>query len=138
MLNPEDKIIQELRCHHISVTANRIKVLSAAYQLKNIISTVTVQKAISYTIERTSVHRALRLLCKKGFLLPVPNTNGLIEYRVPDQGNNCFAQKKATFICLQCGQYNDIVIKEALWDVQKKISIENVIIEGVCEQCGSV
>lgn len=136
MIRDNDKIIQELKRHHISVTTNRVKVLSVAYQLKNNISTATVQKAIDYTIERTSVHRALRLFCKKGVLLAVPNTNGLIEYKVTDQHINCYDQKKAQFICLQCGQFNDIIIKEELWDGQKKISIEKVIIEGVCEQCG--
>lgn len=135
MLTHEDKIIQELKRHHISVTVNRVKVLSTAYQLQNNISTVTIQKAIDYTIERTSVHRALRLFCKKGVLLPVPNINGLIEYQVTSVNYN--DQKKATFICLQCGQYDDIIIKEELCEAPKKISIEKVIIEGLCEQCGT-
>ena len=95
MLTHEDKIIQELKRHHISVTVNRVKVLSTAYQLQNNISTVTIQKAIDYTIERTSVHRALRLFCKKGVLLPVPNINGLIEYQVTSVNYN--DQKKGYF-----------------------------------------
>jgi Fe2+ or Zn2+ uptake regulation protein len=139
MVRNNDKIIQELRKHHISVTANRVKILSIAFQLKSNINTVTVLKAIDYAIERTSVHRALRLFCKKGLLLPVPNTNRLIEYQVIPRtsgigGNN---QKKASFICLQCGQFDDIIIKEEVCEPPKKISISKVIIEGFCEQCGS-
>jgi Fe2+ or Zn2+ uptake regulation protein len=136
MLTHEDQIIQELKRHHISVTGNRVKILSTAYRLQHNISTVTIQKAIEYTIERTSVHRALRLFCKKGVLLPVPNTNGLIEYKIIGLPIECNDQKKATFTCLQCGHFKDIVMKEALWEVPQKISIEKVIIEGLCEQCG--
>jgi Fe2+ or Zn2+ uptake regulation protein len=136
MLSNEDKIVQELRRHHISVTANRVRVLSTAYQLQHRISTVTVQKAIGYTIERTSIHRALRLFCKKGVLLPVPNTNGLIEYEVIVNPANSNVQKKATFICLQCGQLHELMLQEQLLNDEKKISVKKVIIEGLCEQCG--
>ena len=136
MLTHDNRIIQELRKHHISVTANRVKILSTAYRLQHNISTVTIQKAIDYTIERTSVHRALRLFCKKGVLLPVPNTSGLIEYKIIGFHIECHDQKKATFICLECGQFKDIIMKEELLDVPKKISIEKVTFEGLCEQCG--
>jgi Fe2+ or Zn2+ uptake regulation protein len=136
MLTHDNRIIQELRKHHISVTANRVKILSTAYRLQHNISTVTIQKAIDYTIERTSVHRALRLFCKKGVLLPVPNTNGLIEYKIIGLHIECNDQKKATFICLHCGQFNAITIKEEFLEIPKKISIEKVIFEGFCEQCG--
>jgi Fe2+ or Zn2+ uptake regulation protein len=137
MLTHDDQISQELRKHQIAVTANRVRVLSVAYLLESNISTVTVQKAVNYTIERTSVHRALRLFCKKGVLLPVPNTNGLIEYKVTGLPIECCDQKKATFVCLHCGLFNDIAIKEKLWEVPQKIRIEKVILEGLCEQCGA-
>ena len=135
MRTHDDQIIEELRMHHISVTANRVKILSTTYQLQNNITTPTVQKAIDYTIERTSVHRALRLFCEKGVLLPVPNINGLIEYKVTRQHIHC-CQKKATFICLQCGQLHELMLQEQVLNDEKKISVKKVIIEGLCEQCG--
>jgi Fe2+ or Zn2+ uptake regulation protein len=137
MLTHDDHIVQALRKHHISVTANRVKVLRTAYQLKKSISTAAVQKAIGYTIERTSIHRSLRLFCEKGFLVAVPNTTGLIEYNVPDPGTNCKAEQKATFICSQCGKMHETLFTKAIRKVPKDFSVAKVIIEGVCEQCSS-
>ena len=136
MLTQTENIIQELRRHHIAVTANRVKVLSTAYQLKDNISTVTVQKAVDYSIERTSVHRALRLFCKKGVLAPVPNVNGIIEYKLIIRANNRKHHGKSTFVCSHCGKFYDIMLKEEILDIPKCFSVEKVIIEGLCEQCG--
>ena len=63
--------------------------------------------------------------------------NGLIEYKIIGLHIECNDQKKATFICLHCGQFNAITIKEEFLEIPKKISIEKVIFEGFCEQCSS-
>jgi Fe2+ or Zn2+ uptake regulation protein len=133
-----DEIIQALKRHSIYATANRVKVLFTANQLKTNISTVTVLQAIDYSIERTSVHRALRLFCKKGFLVAVPNTNGIIEYHLADQHTNHYDQQKATFICLQCGHLRDVIVKVDFLCSQKNICIREIMVKGLCEQCSHV
>jgi Fe2+ or Zn2+ uptake regulation protein len=131
-----DEIIETLRAHGIYATTNRVKVLRTAYQLKNNISTPAVLKAINNSIERTSVHRALQLFYRKGFLSAVPNTTGTIEYQVVNQHTIRYDQKKATFICSQCGKPEDIIIKDELLRFQKKFFIGEIIIKGLCERCG--
>lgn len=108
--------------------------LRTAYQLQTNITTASVQKAIGYSIERTSIHRALQLFCKKGLLLAVANTYGLIEYMVNNEQQKAHT-RKATFICRQCQGTTDLVITEMLLNEQQQISVEKILFEGVCACC---
>lgn len=132
----DETIRRDLKQRRISATSNRIKVLATVYLLKRNISTGAVLKTINYSIERTSVHRALRLFCKKGLLMLVPNINGVIEYDLAGQPHTNQLTIQASFICLQCGKHSQVMVTNDTFRHANPICVQEIVLKGLCEQCG--
>lgn len=73
-----------LKSKKIFITKPRVKVLKIIGIEYEDVFGVNKFLAASNSLNRISVHRTLREFVQKGILLKVPNTKGIIQYRLND------------------------------------------------------
>ncbi|MBL7701114.1 MAG: hypothetical protein JNM14_02595 [Ferruginibacter sp.] len=134
-------VINRLREHSVHLTKNRIVVFKLLSEAKTALSVSVITKQSDVSLDRISVHRALRYFLQKGLVENVPNNKGKARYILANAtqrpvGNN--AVKSTYFVC-SCCQFTEIIANPVsiklnyLPDYQ--VNRYNLIIEGLCHQC---
>lgn len=143
-MNPvtDQTIIAILKEHSAYVTPTRIAVMKVLAENKGGISVSRIRKLSVIGLDRSSVHRTLQFLLKKGLILTVPNSKGNMRYIV----KNFVAPKRVLpgkdplvyFVCSKCGA-TELIEQATALSIKVpdnyQVNKSNVVLEGLCDKC---
>lgn len=136
----EKNISNLLRRNGMSITDSRRKILSLFLQNKDALTHGDIEKKAGEKFDRVTIYRTLQTFVEKGVIHSIPTADNAVKYALcKDCGGGHHHDDHVHFVCGNCGIticLDDIVSPTI--ELPKGFAVNNVqvVINGVCEECG--
>jgi Fur family transcriptional regulator, ferric uptake regulator len=133
-----EDIAQLLSHHKLSLTRNRINIISVLFNSEVPISEKEIQLKLKKVCDKSTIYRNLNTLTEKGVLQRILS-GGSLKYKLLSQGNK--ENKKQDHVHFQCIKCNKLICMEDLlvkdYTLPEGFSkVENqFLILGSCKEC---
>jgi Fur family transcriptional regulator, ferric uptake regulator len=130
-----------LRSFQMRSTPVRQEILQLFLQKEYALSHGDIEKEISNSLDRVTVYRTLKTFLDKGLIHKVLDDEGSLKYALCTEAcsNAQHHHDHVHFKCTTCGQTNclDIDLPGVRLPKGYQIDTVNVLIQGICDRCGS-
>lgn len=129
-----------LKSYKLRSTPNRQTILHLFLRKDHALSHADIESEIADALDRVTVYRTIKTFLNRGLIHKVLDDEGSLKYALCN--SDCSASEHhhdhVHFKCVKCGQTNclDVEVPEMGLPRNYKAEEINVLIQGVCADCG--
>jgi len=137
-----DAVIDILKQNQLSVTGNRLKILSFFQKNSKALSHADIEQLSGKNFDRVTIYRTLQTFVEKGIIHTIPTADNSVMYALckEDCGEGHHHDDHVHFVCSQCDRticLDDVVSPKI--DLPEGYIADNVqvVIHGTCKDCNN-
>ncbi|MFZ2906940.1 MAG: transcriptional repressor [Cyclobacteriaceae bacterium] len=136
-MNASYKILKNFK---LRSTPSREAILLAFLQKDFALSHGDVERVVPESCDRVTVYRTLKTFLERGLIHKVLDDEGSLKYALCNEACTTahHHHDHVHFKCMKCGQTNCLQVEVPMVKLPKGYRMKevNLLIQGVCEQCG--
>jgi Fur family transcriptional regulator, ferric uptake regulator len=130
-----------LKNHSVRPTGSRKDILSQFVQRTGALSQPDLEKDFLGVYDRVTIYRTLSLFLEKGILHKVPDDAGAARFALCPEActESTHKHEHVHFKCMKCGLtscFEDMPAPHPMLPAGYKAMETNVLISGICRECG--
>jgi Fur family ferric uptake transcriptional regulator len=129
-----------LKRKHLSITESRKKILSLFLNNKDALAHGDIEKKAGEKFDRVTVYRTLQTFVEKGIIHTIPTADNSVLYALcKDCTEGAHHDDHVHFICTNCQSticLDDVISPKIDLPEGYEAHSVQVVIEGVCKDCG--
>jgi Fur family ferric uptake transcriptional regulator len=135
-----DSIVEILKQSQLSVTENRLKILSLFHRSGHGLSHADIERMSGANFDRITIYRTLQTFVEKGIIHTIPTSNNSVIYALCSKecSEGHHHDDHVHFICEECGTsycLDQVNIPDVNMPKGFSVRQTNVVINGVCKNC---
>jgi len=134
-----DALVEILKQNALSITDNRLKILSFFQKNNKALSHADIEKLSGKNFDRVTIYRTLQTFVEKGIIHTIPTSDNSVRYALcKDCKEGEHVDDHVHFVCKNCNKtfcLDDVVSPKI--DLPEGYVAEHVevIIYGLCKEC---
>lgn len=129
-----------LKHNNLSITDNRMQILSLFYEHEGALAHSDIEKRSGDRIDRVTIYRTLQTFEEKGIIHSIPTADNSVKYALckHDCAGGHHHDNHVHFLCDHCGAttcLDDVLVPEVKLPSGFAPLQSSMVVQGICKNC---